>query len=51
MIPKKSELKEIIEQLGVMWRSTKLTEFQIIKKNAILKRIHYCQRGIQNIII
>ncbi|KAJ8720392.1 hypothetical protein PYW07_012435 [Mythimna separata] len=39
---RKSEIKAIILQLGSMWRTKDLTEVQINKKNALLKRLKFC---------
>uniref|UniRef100_A0AAU6ND63 Odorant receptor n=1 Tax=Mythimna loreyi TaxID=667449 RepID=A0AAU6ND63_9NEOP len=42
VVLKKNEIKVIILQLGSMWRTEDLTEVQINKKNALLKRLKFC---------
>lgn len=42
---KKKEIRAIIQQLGGIWRTEGLTEVQINKKNALLKRLKLCYTG------
>ncbi|XP_053608702.1 odorant receptor 85c isoform X2 [Plodia interpunctella] len=46
IIKRKGEIKQIIEELGAMWRTTDLTKIQLKKKNAVLSKIYICQRVI-----
>ncbi|KOB69027.1 putative Odorant receptor 85d, partial [Operophtera brumata] len=41
MFSKKKDIKTIILQLGCIWRTTDLSEEQVMKKNALLKRLNF----------
>lgn len=51
MFSKKKDIKAIILQLGRIWRTTDLSEEQITKKNALLKRLNFRFAGMGTFFI
>lgn len=51
IIPRKRDTANLIKELGSMWRTDNLNEYQTKKKNIFLKRLNLGHAGEINIFI